>query len=131
MENIKIKKDLIEQLIEISKEAGEAILGFYSSEIDIQFKSDTSPLTKADLASNKIIVKGLKNLTPNIPILSEEEKEISFDIRSKWKEYWLIDPLDGTKEFINKNDEFTTNIAYIKDNRPVFGMIYAPAHNEL
>ena len=85
MENIKIKKDLIEQLIEISKEAGEAILGFYSSEIDIQFKSDTSPLTKADLASNKIIVKGLKNLTPNIPILSEEEKEISFDIRSsRW-----------------------------------------------
>jgi len=131
MKDTQLQTDLIEKLIAISKEAGNAILGFYNSEIDVQFKSDTSPLTKADLASHNIIIKRLKNLTPNTPILSEEGADISFLVRSKWNEYWLIDPLDGTKEFINKNDEFTTNIAYIRDNRPVFGMIYAPALNEI
>jgi len=126
MKDIQLQTDLIKQLIAISKEAGNAILGFYNSEIDVQFKSDTSPLTKADLASNNIILKRLKSLTPNIPILSEEEADISFDIRSKWYEYWLIDPLDGTKEFINKNGEFTVNIALIRDHKPVFGLIHLP-----
>ena len=126
MEYIQIKPELIEQLIDISIEAGDAILGFYNSKIDVQVKSDNSPLTKADLESNSIIVKRLKNLTPNIPILSEEEAHISFDVRSKWNEYWLIDPLDGTKEFINKNGEFTVNIALIRDHKPVFGLIHLP-----
>ena len=126
MNHIQIKSELIEQLIDISIEAGDAILGIYDSEIDVQVKSDSSPLTKADLESNSIIVKRLKNLIPNIPILSEEEAEISFDVRTKWNEYWLIDPLDGTKEFINKNGEFTVNIALIRDHKPVFGLIHLP-----
>ena len=126
MNHIQIKSELIEKLIDISIEAGDAILGFYNSEIDVQVKSDSSPLTKADLESNSIIVKRLKSLTPDIPILSEEAADISFEVRSKWNEYWLIDPLDGTKEFINKNGEFTVNIALIRDHEPVFGLIHLP-----
>jgi len=126
MNHIQIKSELIEQLIDISIEAGDAILGFYNTEIDVRIKSDSSPLTKADLKSNNIIVKRLKALTPNIPILSEEEAAISFDVRSKWNEYWLIDPLDGTKEFINKNGEFTVNIALIRNHKPIFGLIHLP-----
>jgi 3'(2'), 5'-bisphosphate nucleotidase len=130
MNHIQIKSELIEQLIDISTEAGDAILGFYNSKIDVQVKSDSSPLTKADLESNSIIVKRLKSLTPDIPILSEEEADISFDVRSKWNEYWLIDPLDGTKEFINKNGEFTVNIALIKNNKPVLGIIHIPVKKQ-
>jgi len=126
MGHIQIKTELIEQLIDISIEAGDAILEFYNSEIDVQVKFDSSPLTKADLESNSIIVKRLKTLMPNIPILSEEEADISFDVRSKWNEYWLVDPLDGTKEFINKNGEFTVNIALIRDHKPIFGLIHLP-----
>ena len=126
MGHIQIKTELIEQLIDLSIKAGDAILGFYNSKIDVQVKSDSSPLTKADLESNSIIVKRLKSLTPDIPILSEEAADISFDVRSKWNEYWLIDPLDGTKEFINKNGEFTVNIALIRDHEPVFGLIHLP-----
>ncbi len=129
MDCIRIKSELVEQLIAISMEAGDAILEFYNTEIDFQIKPDSSPLTKADLKSNSIIVKRLKALTPNIPILSEEEADISFDIRSKWNEYWLIDPLDGTKEFINKNGEFTVNIALIRDHNPIFGIIHLPVKN--
>lgn len=130
MNHIQINSELIEQLIDISIEAGDAILGFYNSEIDIQVKSDSSPLTKADIESNSIIVKRLKTLIHNIPILSEEEADIPFDIRSKWNEYWLIDPLDGTKEFINKNGEFTVNIALIRDHKPVFGLIHLPVKKD-
>ena len=130
MGDFQIKPELIEQLIDISIEAGDAILGFYNSKIDVQVKSDNSPLTNADLESNSIIVKRLKNLTPNIPILSEEEAHISFDVRSKWNEYWLIDPLDGTKEFINKNGDFTVNIALISNHKPVFGLIHLPVKKD-
>jgi len=126
MAHIQIKTELIEQLIDLSIEAGDAILEIYDSEIDVQVKSDNSPLTKADLKSNSIIVKRLKTLVPNIPILSEEEADISFNVRSKWNEYWLIDPLDGTKEFVNKNGEFTVNIALIRDHKPIFGLIHLP-----
>ena len=129
MNHIQINSELIEQLIDISIEAGDAILGFYNSEIDIQVKSDSSPLTKADIESNSIIVKRLKTLIHNIPILSEEEADIPFDIRSKWNEYWLIDPLDGTKEFIKRNGEFTVNIALIENESPIMGVVYAPVLN--
>ena len=131
MEDIQIKSDLIEQLIEISKEAGEAILKVYNADFDYQIKEDLSPLTKADILSHKIICERLKVLTPDIPILSEENSDIPFNIKSLWKQYWLVDPLDGTKEFINRNGEFTVNIALINNNEPVFGVIYIPTHNRL
>jgi len=131
MDHIQIKSELIEQLIEISKEAGKAILEVYNTDFDYEIKKDLSPLTTADTLSNNIICKRLKALTPEIPILSEENSDIPFSVRSQWSQYWLVDPLDGTKEFINRNGEFTTNIALIYENRPIFGMVHVPASNEI
>tara|TARA_Y100000590_G_scaffold470433_2_gene664863 strand:- start:1666 stop:2472 length:807 start_codon:yes stop_codon:yes gene_type:complete len=119
-------------VIRISKDAGESILGIYKkSKTDFELKEDRSPLTEADIVSHKTIVRGLRKLTPNLPILSEEESEIPFDVRSTWKQYWLIDPLDGTKEFIKRNGEFTVNIALIKNNKPILGVIFVPVTNEV
>ena len=118
MDHMQIKSELIEQLIEISKEAGKAILEVYNTNFDYTIKEDLSPLTKADTISHNIICESLKVLTPDIPILSEESCNIPLSIRSQWSQYWLIDPLDGTKEFIKKNDEFTVNIALIENNNP-------------
>ena len=118
------------EIVNISVDAGEVILNYYNENVDVIYKDDESPLTKADLASHKIITDSIKKITPDIPILSEEEF-IDWKIRKKWKKYWLIDPLDGTKEFIKKNDEFTVNIALIENNRPILGVIYTPALNEL
>ena len=120
----------INNLIEISRNAGRAILEIYETNFDVDIKNDQSPLTKADLLSDKIISQALKKIDSSIPILSEESSKIPFSERSRWKEYWLVDPLDGTKEFIKKNGEFTTNIALIRGNRPIFGIIHAPAKNE-
>lgn len=119
---------LLPQLEVISKEAGKAILEVYNSDqaIEVETKSDDSPVTKADLAAHKVIEAGLKALTPNIPVLSEEDGLPSFDVRKSWPEYWLVDPLDGTKEFINKNGEFTVNIALIQGNTAVLGVVYVP-----
>ena len=121
---------LIEDVIKISQEAGKLILEVYFSEnFDQILKHDNSPLTIADKLSHNLIVEMLSDLTPNIPILSEESTKITWQERSKWGEYWLVDPLDGTKEFINKNGEFTVNIALIKDKKPVVGVVYAPVLN--
>ena len=122
--------DKLLKISNISVEAGKIILDFYNENVDITYKADESPLTQADLASNKFITDSIRKISPNIPILSEEEF-VEWDIRKKWKKYWLIDPLDGTKEFIKKNDEFTVNIALIENNRPILGVIYTPALNEL
>ena len=124
-----INEELL-KISNISVEAGRVILDFYNKNLNITFKADESPLTQADLASHKLITDSIKKITPNIPILSEEEF-IEWDLRKKWKKYWLIDPLDGTKEFIKKNGEFTVNIALIENNRPTLGVIYAPVSNEL
>ena len=131
MTAITLDQSLIENLIRISKDAGDAIMDIYETEFDVNIKSDKSPLTKADLSSNKIICQSLKEITPAIPILSEESSDIPYQERMKWKQYWLVDPLDGTKEFIKKNGEFTTNIALISKNRPILGVINAPAKNEI
>ena len=131
MPPISLDQEYIEKLIKISKNAGDAIMDIYESEFDVNFKSDQSPLTKADILSNKIICQSLKKITPDVPILSEESSSIPYRERSKWNQYWLIDPLDGTKEFIKKNGEFTTNIALIYKNRPIFGMIHVPVSNEI
>ena len=124
-----INEELL-KICNISVEAGRIILDFYNKNLNISFKADETPLTQADIASNKLITNSIKKITPNIPILSEEEF-IEWDVRKNWKKYWLIDPLDGTKEFIKKNGEFTVNIALIENNRPTLGVIYAPVSNEL
>lgn len=118
---------LIEKVLKLSKGAGELILEIYKNyNSNFELKEDKSPLTTADIASHNLITKGLKNLTPSLPIISEEDSRIPFRVRSSWDQYWLIDPLDGTKEFLNKNDEFTVNIALIHKNEPIFGVIYIP-----
>ena len=118
----------IEDIINLSHDAGKVVLDIYhSNSYEERLKPDKTFLTKADLASHNLIIKKLSNLTPNIPILSEESKKISWQVRKHWDIYWLIDPLDGTKEFIKKNGEFTINIALIRNNTPILGVVYAPA----
>ncbi len=118
----------VEPCVELAKRAGLGILDVYTGAggFDIITKSDNSPLTKADLISNDIITTGLKSLTPDIPIITEENTIPPFNERRDWSVYWLIDPLDGTREFINRSGEFTVNIALIENNRPVVGVIYIP-----
>ena len=111
----------------IAQKAGKAIMEIYKRDFQIDYKDDNSPLTEADLKSNEIICSSLKKLYPNIPILSEENKTVVFYERKDWEYYWCIDPIDGTKEFIKKNDEFTVNIALIHKNISVLGVVYAPA----
>lgn len=119
--------NLTDKLIDISINAGEEILKYYKDDIQVERKDDDSPLTKADLAAHHAIVNALKKLTPETPIISEESGIPKYDERRSWKKYWLVDPLDGTKEFIKKNGEFTVNIALIEDNEPVFGVVHIPA----
>jgi 3'(2'), 5'-bisphosphate nucleotidase len=120
---------LIDPVVALASEAGQAILEVYASEFDVQAKDDQSPLTQADLASHHIIVEGLNTLTPDLPILSEESGLPGFAERGKWDPYWLIDPLDGTKEFVSRNGEFTVNIALIEDHQPVLGVVHVPVRN--
>ena len=126
-----LSRDEILNIYDIVYDAGEAILDIYNTRFKVEIKSDNSPLTTADKKSHKIIEDGLKKLYPEIPILSEEGKDIPYSIRKKWKMFWLVDPIDGTKEFIKKNGEFTVNIALIKNNYPIFGSVYAPHLKEL
>jgi 3'(2'), 5'-bisphosphate nucleotidase len=121
----------VDQICELAVEAGQAIVQIYESTFEVEYKEDHSPLTEADLASHKIIARGLHDLDPEIPVLSEEGKQISFEERTEWKSFWLVDPLDGTKEFIKRNGEFTVNIALIQGHRPVLGVIYVPAQDLL
>lgn len=117
----------IEDIKNIALKAGEEVLSIYNRDFHIEYKEDKSPLTEADLKANKIICDSLSQLYPNIPIMSEENREIAYEIRKNWEYYWCIDPIDGTKEFIKKNGEFTINIALLKNNLPVLGVVYAPA----
>lgn len=115
-------------VVSIARSAGEEIMDVYrNGDIDTFKKEDGSPLTEADLASHRIIVKGLEEIVPNWPILSEESAVVPFAERRSWKRYWLVDPLDGTKEFLQKTGEFTVNIALIEERIPVLGVVYAPA----
>ena len=120
----------IQDIINIALKAGEAIMEIYNSDnINVEIKSDNSPLTQADKISHELIKRELLSLYPGIPILSEEGMRIPFSERKKWNLFWLIDPLDGTKEFIKRNGEFTVNIALIENNKPVLGVVYAPAYS--
>ncbi len=123
-------KDLINPIVDLAVDAGQAILEVYATDFDVQEKGDESPLTQADLASHNCIVAGLAALTPDIPIISEEDGLPEFAERGQWQRYWLIDPLDGTKEFVNRNGEFTVNIALIDSNRPILGVVHVPVQDK-
>ncbi|MCA9325833.1 3'(2'),5'-bisphosphate nucleotidase CysQ [Candidatus Saccharibacteria bacterium] len=125
------KHELLAAVIELVQEAGEAVMRIYESDdFDVKLKSDHSPLTKADLAANEIITKGLRKLAPNIPVVSEEAL-LSDEERLASSSFWLVDPIDGTKEFIKKNGQFTLNVGLIEDGEPVLGVVYAPARDVL
>jgi len=123
------KHKVFDQLTDISRRAGLKILEWYDGDMGVTLKADDSPLTKADLASHELIKAELKSRWPEIPILSEESANIPWETRRQWRQYWLVDPLDGTKEFINRNGEFTVNIALISDHRPVTGVVHVPVSN--
>ncbi|MFN8284720.1 MAG: 3'(2'),5'-bisphosphate nucleotidase CysQ [Chitinophagales bacterium] len=120
---------MIQNVIEIAVNAGSAILEIYKQDFQVEFKSDDSPLTIADKTANEIIVKGLQQIDNTIPIISEENKLIDYAERKSWTKCWIVDPLDGTKEFIKKNDEFTVNIALVENGVPVLGVVHVPAQN--
>lgn len=123
---------MIEEIITISREAGTAIMQVYNGEkpLDLNKKQDDSPVTAADLASHRIIVMGLQALTPDIPLLSEEELP-DWSVRKHWRRFWLVDPLDGTQGFLIYNGEFTVNIALIDNGKPVIGVVYVPVSNKI
>src|SRR6185437_4016591 len=115
----------------LARRAGAAILEIYAGSFSIEHKGDDSPLTAADMAAHRVIVEGLHALTPDLPILSEESAGIDWSERRNWNRYWLVDPLDGTREFIKRNGEFTVNIALIEDHSPVLGVVLTPVTGEL
>ncbi|MCL5022537.1 MAG: 3'(2'),5'-bisphosphate nucleotidase CysQ, partial [Nitrospirae bacterium] len=107
-------------------EAGAAVLDVYNTDFAVSYKEDRSPLTEADRESHAIILGCLNSLSPRFPVLSEEGADIPYETRRRWEYFWLVDPLDGTKEFVKRNGEFTVNIALIHKNRPVIGVVYLP-----
>ena len=117
---------LTAEVIDVARAAGQRILEIYDTPFEITEKADETPLTTADLAANQLIVDALYALTPETPILTEESADIPFSERHRWHTYWLVDPLDGTREFIKKNGEFSVNIALICHRIPVIGVVYAP-----
>ena len=119
----------IQDVVAIAKKAGDSIMQIYEQDFEVEYKQDSSPLTLADKKASDIIEDGLNRLSVNFPILSEEGKKFPYKERKYWEYFWLVDPLDGTKEFIKKNDEFTVNIALIHKDTPVLGVAYAPALN--
>jgi len=118
--------ELIEPVVDLAEDAGRAIMEVYATDFDVQNKADASPVTAADLAAHRLIAAGLAELCPDIPVLSEEGGLPPYAERAAWSEYWLVDPLDGTKEFVKRNGEFTVNIALIRSNRPVLGVVNVP-----
>ena len=124
---------LLSSIAELARRAGEKVLAIYSQQIgqqiEVTLKSDESPLTIADLQAHQVIVAGLNALTPQIPVLSEEASDIPFPVRKSWSRYWLVDPLDGTQEFLSRNGEFTVNIALIDDHVPVLGVVSVPTQH--
>jgi 3'(2'), 5'-bisphosphate nucleotidase len=121
-----LEKINLNDIKDIALKASEVIMEIYNKDFEVEYKEDNSPLTEADLKSNEIICNSLINLYPNIPIMSEENKQTNYEERKDWEYYWCIDPIDGTKEFVKKNGEFTINIALIYNKEPVLGVVYTP-----
>lgn len=120
-------KPLLDGAVALAKQAGERIMTIYNQDFSVVHKDDNSPLTEADMAAHAVIDDGLEELAPEYPVLSEESAAIPFEDRARWEYYWLVDPLDGTREFIKHNGEFTVNIALIHEHRAILGVVYAPA----
>ena len=118
---------LAEALMPIVESAGTAVMKIYDGAFDVQRKDDNSPLTLADLESQRVIIEGLKTITPDIPVLSEESAAAPWTERQGWRELWIVDPLDGTREFVKRNGEFTINIALVVEHEPLLGVVSAPA----
>lgn len=127
----RMDKDSLYALNRIARDAGAAIMEIYARDFEVMTKQDQSPLTEADLASHQCIINALAEHFPDIPVLSEESKGIDYEQRRDWERFFLIDPLDGTKEFVKRNGEFTVNIALIEDGRPVAGVVFAPVPDTL
>ncbi|CEA03267.1 3'(2'),5'-bisphosphate nucleotidase [Pseudomonas saudimassiliensis] len=121
----------VERLCQLTRDAGHAALPWWQHNPEVITKADDSPVTAADLAANQVIVDGLRALAPEIPVLSEEDADVPFDERQHWARFWLVDPLDGTKEFIAGSDEFTVNIALIEHGEVRFGIVGVPAQDTL
>jgi 3'(2'), 5'-bisphosphate nucleotidase len=119
-------KQLLLEVTALARDAGRAILEVYASSFSVQEKEDRSPLTEADLRSEKLILAGLKRIAPDIPVLSEESGQVPWPTRRNWDRLWVVDPLDGTREFVQRNGEFTVNIALVDNHRPVLGIVHAP-----
>ncbi len=124
-----IDEQMLGPLLDIASQASEAILKIYATNFQVETKQDRSPVTAADIAAHETILRGLKRLTPDLPVLSEESSQIPFSERRRWDRYWLVDPLDGTKEFISRNGDFTVNIALVQEHAPVVGVVHMPVEN--
>ena len=121
---------ILSDVIRLADEASEKVLHIYQSDFKVNYKEDQSPITAADMASHDIIVRGLRQISRDIPILSEEGAQAPWEERKSWRRFWLIDPIDGTKDFTQRTGEFTVNIAMIEDGEPVMGVVTAPALKE-
>lgn len=124
-------KELLSPVIQVAYAAGKVIMEVYEADYEVEEKSDHTPVTEADIAANKVVIEALQELTPHLPILTEESDKNPYQVRQQWERYWLIDPLDGTREFIKRNGEFTVNIALIDGSQPVLGVVYAPVRGRL
>jgi 3'(2'), 5'-bisphosphate nucleotidase len=132
LKNAESVKKLVNEAVALSVEAGKAIMDIYNGPaFQVTHKDDKSPLTAADLASHHTIVEGLEKLTPQWPVLSEESESTPYETRRGWGIFWLVDPLDGTKEFLKRNGEFTVNIALVEGDTPILGVVYAPASGKM
>lgn len=118
--------ELLTEVVAIARRAGDAVLSVYGQQFEVTNKADKSPLTVADMQSHELIVRSLRALTPDIPVLSEEASDIAFAQRQSWRRFWLVDPLDGTREFVSRNGEFTVNISLIEEHAPVLGVVHVP-----
>jgi 3'(2'), 5'-bisphosphate nucleotidase len=110
----------------LANAAGDAILEVYRGDFEVQLKADATPVTEADLRAHALLVRGLRALTPDLPVLSEEQAEVPYEARRAWPRFWLIDPLDGTREFVNRTDQFSVNVALVERGRAVFGVVTGP-----
>lgn len=122
---------LVDPLVEACRQAADAILEIYARDFEVETKADDSPLTQADVASHESLILALEKLTPGIPILSEEGRDIPWETRRNWEELWLVDPLDGTREFVKKNGDFTINLALIQGHEAVLGLVAIPVTGDI